>query len=84
MVSSQQNRGETEKVEDHQDEMDRYQKGDSSRRDIRSRIVAKHFNNSEESGLLAETPPAEALRMLVSGAATVGNEEKGTIINDVA
>ena len=59
-------------------------KGDSSNPDLRSRLVAKEFNTGEEDGLFAATPPLEALRMLVSDAATVGNGEKVIMINDVA
>ena len=32
--------------------------------------MAKEFNVSKEEGIFAATPPIEALRMIVSGAAT--------------
>ena len=62
-------------------------KGDWENPDIRSRLVAKEFNNGEEDGLFAATPPLEALRMLVSDAATVSGckgQDKVIMINDVA
>ena len=39
--------------------------------------MAKEFNNGEEDGLFAATPPLEALRMLVSDAATKGKRREG-------
>ena len=61
-------------------------KGDEKKPDIRSRLVAKEFNDSEIDGLFAATPPLEALRLLVSDAATVvpGHGKKIIMINDVA
>ena len=49
-------------------------KGDTSQPVYRSRLVAKEFNTGTEDGLFASTPPLEALRMLISDAATA---EKG-------
>ena len=63
-------------------------KGDKENPDIRSRLVAKEFNNEEQDGLFAATPPLEALRFLVHEAATVRSSEdmgsKVIMVNDVA
>ena len=45
-------------------------KGDDVRENYRSRLVAKEFNMSKEMGLFAATPPLEALKYLLSVAAT--------------
>ena len=37
-------------------------KGDEKTPDYRSRLVATEFNNGQEEGLYASTPPLEALR----------------------
>ena len=44
--------------------------------DYRSRLVTKEFNNGQEEGLDASTPPLEALRWILSHAATVDPESK--------
>ena len=49
-------------------------KGDESKPEYRSRLVGKEFNTGFEEGLFASTPPLEALRWLVSEAATVDVE----------
>ena len=65
-------------------------KGDSEEENYRSRLVAKDFNSGwKEEGeeYFAATPPLEALKLLISDAATVegnGQEEKIIMINDVA
>jgi len=61
-------------------------KGDEEHPKYRSRYVAKEYNTGEEDGLFASTPPLEALRLLLSDAATVepGKDEKVVMINDVA
>ena len=75
-------------------------KGDWENPNFRSRFVAKEFNDGVAEGLFASTPPLEALRFLISEAATVdvgtqartswgatcgtGEGEKGLMINDVA
>ena len=46
-------------------------KGDASKPEYRSRLVAKEINTGYEEGLYASTPPLEALRWLLSEAATV-------------
>ena len=51
---------------------------------IRSRVVAKEFNDGVDPDLFAATPPIEALRYLISNAATVGGEKKCLMINDVS
>lgn len=59
-------------------------KGDQDNIDVRSRFVAKEFNTGEEAGLFAATPPLEALRFLISRAATGKHEDSVVMINDVA
>ena len=53
---------------------------------MRSRFVGKEFNDGPMSGLFAGTPPLEALRALISEAATLedGMEEKVIEIDDVS
>ena len=46
-------------------------KGDEINENYRSRLVAKEFNVSKEDGLFAATPPLEALKYLLSCAATL-------------
>ena len=46
-------------------------KGDTEKPDLRSRLVAKDFNTGQEGGLFAATPPLEALKLLISEAATI-------------
>ena len=62
-------------------------KGDSVNPDIRSRLVGKEFNNGEEDGLFAATPPLEALRFVLSHAATWksdrSRERRAIMVNDV-
>ena len=57
----------------------------------RSRFVAVEFNTHRMDGLFTSTPPLEALKLLVSDAATVDSmarnsykEEKAVMVNDVA
>eukprot|EP00974_Lingulodinium_polyedra_P077843 7535890-Lingulodinium_polyedra.AAC.1 len=45
-------------------------KGDTANPNYRSRLVAKEFNNGEEDGLFASTPPLGALRLLISQVAS--------------
>ena len=51
---------------------------------IRSRLVGKEFNDGREDGIFAATPPLEALKLIISDAATGGPGEKSIMINDVA
>ena len=63
-------------------------KGDVERPKYRSRLVAKEFNTGAAEGLFAATPPLEAMRLLLSVAATVepggDAEECVVMINDVS
>ena len=61
-------------------------KGDDENPEIRSRLVAKEFNDGEGEGLFAATPPLEALRMIISDAATLtaNGGRKVVMVNDVA
>ena len=52
-------------------------KGDEENPIYRSRFVGKEFNDRELEGLFAATPPLEALRLLLSWAATGGKVPKG-------
>ena len=45
-------------------------KGDENKPIYRSRLVGEEFNTGQEDGLFASTPPLEALRWLLSEAAT--------------
>ena len=51
---------------------------------IRSRIVAKEYNDGIDPNMFASTPPIEALRYLLSKAATKGPEQKHIMLNDVS
>ena len=61
-------------------------KGDDANPVLRSRYVGKEFNTGPLEGLFAATPPLEALRALISEAATVDEEpnEKVIEIDDVS
>ena len=63
-------------------------KGDEDTPNYRSRLVAKESNDGSGEGLFASTPPLEALRFLISEAATVRGredwEDKVIMVNDVA
>ena len=63
-------------------------KGDTSRPDYIRIFVAKEINTGYEEGLFASTPPLEALRWLLSEAATVEEahrqEGKVVLISDVS
>ena len=62
-------------------------KGDSKNPLHRSRLVGKEFNDGKDPTLFAATPPLEALKVLVSDAATVERGRKGgdtvILIDDV-
>ena len=62
--------------------------GDSIDVNHRSRLVGKEFNDGRDDSLFAATPPLEALRVLVSSAASVRSRRRGgrkvIMINDVA
>ena len=57
-------------------------KGDIANPNYRSRYVAKEFNNGPADGLFAATPPLEAMRLLLSDAAS--SEGAIVMVNDVA
>ena len=61
-------------------------KGDDENPALRSRFVGKEFNDGPMDGLFAGMPPLEALRSLISEAATLedGGEEKIIEIDDAA
>ena len=59
-------------------------KGDKNNPMIRCRLVGKEFNDGEEEGLFAATPPLEALKLIVSDAASGDPGRKSIMINDVA
>ena len=63
-------------------------KGDRTNPVYRSRLVGKEFNTGQEDGLFASTPPLEALRWLVSEAATIRRGHrmgsKVALISDVS
>ena len=62
-------------------------KGDSLNPDYRSRLVGREFNVAKDDTLYAATPPLEALRMVLSDAATwvkgKGKARKHVMVNDV-
>ena len=61
-------------------------KGDSSNPDIRARLVGKEFRTTSDDSLYAATPPLEALRVVISHAATEskdGSQTRAVMINDV-
>ena len=61
-------------------------KGDLDRPNIRCRLVGKEFRTTPDDALYASTPPLEALRLIVSRAATVGQNgtHREMMINDVS
>ena len=62
-------------------------KGDVERPNYRSRLVGKEFKTTADDSLCASTPPLEALRMIVSRAATRfgrTGKHREIMINDVA
>ena len=62
--------------------------GDDHEHNYRSRFVAMEFNTQKLNGLHASTPPLEALKLFISGAATrtsdTFEEEEVIMVNDVA
>ena len=61
-------------------------KGDLDRPNIRCRLVGKEFRTTPDDALYASTPPLEALRLIVSRAATIGKKgsAREIMINDVS
>ena len=60
-------------------------KGDSEKPDIRSRLVGQDFNTGKNDELYASTPPVEALRFVISAAATwtSSGEQRHAMVNAV-
>ena len=59
-------------------------KGDSVRKNYRSRLVGKEFKTYADDSLYASTPPLEALRLIMSRAATDDGTVRELMVNDVA
>ena len=63
-------------------------KGDETTRNYRSRLVGKEYTTYADDSVYAATPPLEALRLVISHAATregvTGKSGKQLMINDVA
>ena len=61
-------------------------KGDSENPNVRCRLVGKEFRTGPDDALFASTPPLEALRLIISRAATLGIDGKKheVMINDVS
>ena len=63
-------------------------KGDAIHPNYRSRLVGKEFNNYKDLSIFAATPPLEALRFIISEAATTEgsnkDNDKVVMINDVS
>ena len=60
-------------------------KGDSTDPEYRSRLVGREFAIGRDDALYAATPPLEALRLIISHAATHGEESarRMVMVNDV-
>ena len=60
-------------------------KGDSANPNYRSRLVGREYNTYKDNSLYAATPPLEALRVILSFAATVDEDgPKQVMVNDVS
>ena len=61
-------------------------KGDVANPNIRCRLVGKEFKTTPDDALYACTPPLEALRLILSRAATIGEDGKvrEVMVNDVS
>ena len=61
-------------------------KGDFDNPRIRCRLVGKEFRTGPDDALYASTPPLEALRVVLSRAATfeIGGSEREIMVNDVS
>ena len=57
--------------------------GDISKPNYRSRLVGKEYKTYADDSLYASTPPLEALRLIVSRAATCDGQTRELMINDV-
>ena len=61
-------------------------KGDIDNPNIRCRLVGKEFRTTPDDALYASTPPLEALRLIISRAATLDKhgKEREMMMNDVS
>lgn len=66
-------------------------KGDTMNPNHRSRLVDREYNEYRDDSLYASTPPVEAMRIILSSAATCEGDEPGqhasrreVIVNDVS
>ena len=61
-------------------------KGDEENPNYRARLVGKEFRTGPDDAMFASTPPLEALRLIVSRAATVapGEDKSEIMVNDVS
>ena len=63
-------------------------RGDKDHPDLRSRLVGQEFWDGKDESLFASTPPLEALRYLISDAATINDisdvHSKVVMVNDVS
>jgi len=60
-----------------------HNKGDRDSPVVRCRYVAQEVAHYKDDSLFAATPPLEALRMIISDAATTGKEERKVLLVDV-
>ena len=51
---------------------------------LRSPLVGKEFREEPDQGLFAATPPLEALRLVISHAATISEDRRVIMSNDVS
>ena len=51
-------------------------KGDGENPNVRCRLVRNEFRTGPDDVLFASTPPLEALRLVISRAATLGSDGK--------
>ena len=58
-------------------------KGDAQSPNYRSRLVGKEFKTYADDSLYASTPPLEALRLIMSRAATTDDHPRELMVNDV-
>ena len=59
-------------------------KGDTASPEYRSRLVGKEYNDGCNPDLYASTPPLEAMRYLISRAATNSAQPRCMMINDIS
>ena len=58
-------------------------KGDAAKPNYRSRLVGKEYKTYVDDSLYASTPPLEALRLILSRAATYDGQAREIMVNDV-